>query len=110
MLVWPDWNKLYAKWQCLYFWVPFNDEQWSKLNACKTQVEKDKLIREWREEYMKNVDLVNGKLLQSAEVKPAKAEPVVEQQEETAEEPAEEEPAMEESIEDVKPAKAKKGK
>lgn len=55
---------------------------------------------------MKNVDLVNGKLLQSAEVKPAKAEPVVEQQEETAEE----EPVMEESIEDVKPAKAKKGK
>jgi len=110
MLVWPDWNKLYAKWQCLYFWVPFTDEQWSKLNACKTQVEKDKLIREWREEYMKNVDLVNGKLLQSAEVKPAKAEPVVEQQEETAEEPAEEEPVMEESIEDVKPAKAKKGK
>ena len=59
---------------------------------------------------MKNVDLVNGKLLQSAEVKPAKAEPVVEQQEETAEEPAEEEPVIEESIEDVKPAKAKKGK
>lgn len=59
---------------------------------------------------MKNVDLVNGKLLQSAEVKPAKAEPVVEQQEETAEETAEEEPVMEESIEDVKPAKAKKGK
>ena len=40
---------------------------------------------------MKNVDLVNGKLLQSAEVKPAKAEPVVEQQEETADETAEEE-------------------
>lgn len=59
---------------------------------------------------MKNVDLVNGKLLQSADVKPAKAEPVVEQQEETADEPAEEEPVMEDSIEDVKPAKAKKGK
>ena len=91
MLTWPDWNKLYAKWQCLYYGVPFSDEQWAKLDTAKTKAEKDSLIRKWREEYLKDRDIVTGELK-----KP----------EETTEEATEE---VEESIEDVKPTK-KKGK
>ncbi len=99
MLMWPDWNKLYANGQCLYFGVPFSDEQWEQLNKAKTQADKDELIRSWREEYLKGRDVVTWELK-----KP----------EEKAEEPVVEEvkPEVEESIEDVKPTKStkKKGK
>lgn len=103
MLTWPDWNKLYAKGQCLYYGVPFSDEQWAELDTAKTKAEKDSLIRKWREEYLKDRDIVTGELKVPAdtEVK-AKADTG----ESTAEEATEE---VEESIEDVKPTK-KKGK
>lgn len=100
ILTWPDWNKLYAKWQCLYYGVPFSDEQWAKLDTAKTKAEKDSLIRKWREEYLKDRDIVTGELK-----KPAKEEKV----EETPVENPIEKPIEEESIEDVKPTK-KKGK
>ena len=99
MLNWPDWNKLYANWQCLYFWVPFTDEQWGQLEKAN-ESEKAELIRAWRENYLKNVDIVTGK--QKEEVK-----------EEVKEEIASDwQRPEEESIEDVKPAKTtkKKGK
>jgi len=97
MLTWPDWNKLYAKGQCLYYGVPFSDEQWAKLDTAKTKAEKDSLIRKWREEYLKDRDIVTGELK-----KPEEVEEVA-----TAEDATE--TAEEESIEDVKPTK-KKGK
>ena len=99
MLTWPDWNKLYSKGQCLYYWVPFSDEQWAKLDATKTQAEKDSLIREWREEYLKDRDVITGELKAPAKVEQPTEQPTEETVEET----------VEESIEDVKPTK-KKGK
>lgn len=99
MLTWPDWNKLYAKWQCLYYGVPFSDEQWAKLDTAKTKAEKDSLIRKWREEYLKDRDIVTGELKKPEET------PV----EETPTEEVEATEEVEESIEDVKPTK-KKGK
>ena len=33
MQTWPDWNKLYANWQCLYYGVAFSDEQWQALDS-----------------------------------------------------------------------------
>ena len=102
MLVWPDWNKLYAKGQCLYYWVPFSDEQWAELNAQTSEAKKEELIRKWREEYLSKRDIVTGKLKE--EVKAPAPAPV----ETKAEEPKEKK--AEESIEDVKPSKAKKGK
>lgn len=97
MLTWPDWNKLYAKGQCLYYGVPFSDEQWAELDTAKTKAEKDSLIRKWREEYLKDRDIVTWELK-----KPEEVEEVA-----TAEDATE--TAEEESIEDVKPTK-KKGK
>lgn len=97
MLTWPDWNKLYAKGQCLYYGVPFSDEQWAKLDTAKTKAEKDSLIRKWREEYLKDRDIVTGELKKPEET-PVEETPT----EETTEE-------VEETIEDVKPTK-KKGK
>ena len=98
MLMWPDWNKLYANGQCLYFGVPFSDDQWAELNKA-SDAEKKELIRKWREAYLSNRDVVTWELK-----KP----------EEKAEEPVVEEvkPEVEESIEDVKPTKStkKKGK
>ena len=44
MLNWPDWNKLYANGQCLYFGVPFSDEQWKAIDGAKTESEKNELI------------------------------------------------------------------
>ena len=90
MLAWPDWNKLYADWNCLYYGVPFSDEQWEKINKAESVADREQLVRNFREEYMKNRDLATGELKKE----PEKVEP------ETVEE---------ESIEDVKPAK-KKGK
>ena len=103
MLMWPDWNKLYANWQCLYFWVPFSDEQRKLLNQAN-EVKKNELIRKWREEYLSNRDVITGELK-----KPAKEQAV---EPEVVEEKAEEVSEVEESIEDVKPAKPtkKKGK
>ena len=80
MLMWPDWNKLYANWQCLYFGVAFSDEQWEQLNAAKTQADKDELIRKWREDYLKNRDIVTWELKKPA--KEEKAEEIEEQPEE----------------------------
>lgn len=78
MLMWPDWNKLYANGQCLYFGVPFSDEQWNQLNAAKAQSDKDELVRKWREEYLKDRDVVTWELKKPEEkaeedVKPAKS-------------------------------------
>lgn len=95
----PDWNKLYAKWDCLYYGVAFSDEQWTALNGAKSVAERDALVRKFREEYLKDRDVLTGELLKSAEVEP---------KEELIEESPEE---VEESIEDVKPVKkSKKGK
>ena len=98
MLNWPDWNKLYANWQCLYFWVPFSDEQWKAIDWAKSDSEKNELIRKFREEYLANRDIVTGEL----------KNPVKEEKVEDPKEDVE----IEESIEDVKPAKPtkKKGK
>ena len=98
MLMWPDWNKLYANGQCLYFGVPFTDEQWASLNNAKSKSEKEELVRKWREEYLSNRDVVTWEL-KKPEVK--------------AEEPVEDvkaDPEIEESIEDVKPVKSSKKK
>ena len=92
MLNWPDWNKLYANGQCLYFGVPFSDEQWKAIDGAKNESEKNELIRKFREEYLKSIDTVTWEVK-----KPVKEEKV------------EEKPIEEESIEDVKPTK-KKGK
>ena len=96
MLNWPDWNKLYANWQCLYFWVPFSDEQWKAIDWAKNESEKNEIIRKYREEYLANRDVVTWELK-----KPADTE--VKAKADTGESTAEE------SIEDVKPTK-KKGK
>lgn len=98
MLNWPDWNKLYANWQCLYFWVPFSDEQWKAIDWAANDAEKNELIRKFREEYLANRDIVTWELKKPVE-------------EEKVEEPKED-VEIEESIEDVKPAKPtkKKGK
>ena len=96
MLNWPDWNKLYANGQCLYFWVPFSDEQWDAINWATNESDKNELIRKFREEYLKDRDVVTWELK-----KPAK--------EEKSELTDEENVVIEESIEDVKPTK-KKGK
>lgn len=102
MLRWPDWNKLYAKWQCLYFGVPFSDDQWDELNKAKSEDKRNELIRKWREDYLKNRDVITGKLKEEVKVeKPAPA-PV--------EEEAQEEAPVEEPVEDEKTTKAKKGK
>lgn len=100
MLIWPDWNKLYADWNCLYYWVPFSDEQWRELDKMTNTADRENLVRKFREEYMKNRDLATGKLKEET--------PVVEETpvEEVAEEVT---PTEEESIEDVTPTK-KKGK
>jgi hypothetical protein len=92
MLVWPDWNTLYAQWNCLYYGVPFTDDQWKQLDAAANKAAREKLVREFREDYMKNRDLVTWELLKSAKVE-VKPEPVEEEPEEI-----------------VKPAKTKKGK
>ena len=105
MLIWPDWNKLYAKWDCLYYWEPRSDEQWKALNEAKSVEEKEALIRKFREEYLKNRDIVTWEIKKEAEK--SLETPI----EEPAEEAVTEDPA-EESIEDVKPVKKtnKKGK
>ena len=90
MLAWPDWAKLYGEWNCLYYGVPFSDEQWKILDNAKSPAEREELLRKMREDYMKDRDLATGELIK----KPAEKEEVKE---------------VEESIEDVKPAK-KKGK
>jgi hypothetical protein len=99
MLAWPDWNKLYAAWNCLYYWEPRSDEQWEALDNAKSVVEREALVRKFREEYLKNRDIATWKLLESAKVEEVKEEPKEEEQ-------------VEVSIEDVKPAKTttKKGK
>ena len=103
MLNWPDWNKLYANWQCLYFWVPFSDEQWQALDNAANESDKNDLVRKFREEYLKDRDIVTGELK-----KPAETE--VKEKAESDEDRVSESTA-EESIEDVKPVKkAKKGK
>lgn len=95
MLAWPDWNKLYAEWNCLYYGVAFSDEQWAKLEKAESPADREKLVREFREEFMKNRDLATGELKSELTTEEnVKIEP------ETVEE---------ESIEDVKPTK-KKGK
>jgi hypothetical protein len=98
MLNWPDWNKLYANWQCLYFWVPFSDEQWKAIDWATNDADKNELIRKFREEYLKGRDIVTWEL----------KKPVEEKKVEETKEDVE----IEESIEDVKPAKPtkKKGK
>ena len=98
MLNWPDWNKLYANGQCLYFWVPFSDEQWKAIDGAKNESDKNDLIRKFREEYLKGRDIVTWEL--KKEVKEEKAEELEEKAE------------IEESIEDVKVEKPtkKKGK
>ena len=90
MLAWPDWAKLYGEWNCLYYGVPFSDEQWKILDNAKSPAEREELLRKMREDYMKDRDLATGELIK----KPEEKEEVKE---------------VEESIEDVKPAK-KKGK
>jgi len=90
MLAWPDWAKLYGEGNCLYYGVPFSDEQWKILDAAKSPAEREELLRKMREDYMKDRDLATGELIK----KPVEKEEVKE---------------VEESIEDVKPAK-KKGK
>lgn len=100
MLMWPDWNKLYAKWDCLYFGVPFSDEQWVALNGAKSPTDREALVRKFREEYMKDRDIVTWEL--------KKPEEKVEEPKEEVEEEAKIE--VEESIEDVKPAKPSKKK
>ena len=95
MLAWPDWNKLYAEWNCLYYGVAFSDEQWAKLEKAESKEDREKLVREFREEFMKNRDLATGELKSELTTEEnVKIEP------ETVEE---------ETIEDVKPTK-KKGK
>lgn len=95
MLAWPDWNKLYAEGNCLYYGVAFSDEQWAKLEKAENPADREKLVREFREEFMKNRDLATGELKSELTTEEnVKIEP------ETVEE---------ESIEDVKPTK-KKGK
>ena len=105
MLIWPDWNKLYAEWKCLYYWEAWSDEQWKALDEAKDVTEKEALIRKFREEYLKNRDIVTGKLKE--EMKKSVETPIEEPTEEV-----EEAPEVEASIEDVKPVKktTKKGK
>ena len=97
MQTWPDWNKLYANWQCLYYGVAFSDEQWTALDNAKNETERNDLVIKFREEYMKNRDVLTGELKKPAET-------------EVKEKADSGESTAEESIEDVKPAKAKKGK
>ena len=94
MLAWPDWAKLYAEGNCLYYGVPFSDEQWAALDAAKSPAEREELLRKMRDEYMKTIDIATGEL-KKPEVKEEVKEEVVE-----------------ESIEDVEIAKPtkKKGK
>lgn len=100
MLNWPDWNKLYANWQCLYFWVPFSDEQWKALDNAANESDRNDLVRKFREEYLKNVDTVTGKIKKEVKEEVIQEDPIPEV-----------EPIPEESIEDVKPVKkTKKGK
>lgn len=106
MLVWPDWNKLYAKGQCLYFGVAFSDAQWAEINNAKTESEKNEIIRKFREEYLKNKDLLWGDIM-NPEVKKEEAKVEEPAPVEDIELPDEKE---EISIEKVKPAKTKKGK
>lgn len=103
MLIWPDWNKLYAKWDCLYYGEAWSDEQWEALNNAKTKEDREALVRKFREEYLKNRDIVTGKLKEELKAETPIEEPTEE---------AEEAPEVEESIEDVKPVKknTKKGK
>ena len=97
MQMWPDWNKLYAKWECLYYWVAFSDEQWKALDNAKNESDREDLVRKFREEYMANRDLLTGEVIKKEEIK---EDPIPEI-----------EPIPEESIEDVKPVKkTKKGK
>ena len=105
MLIWPDWNKLYVEWKCLYYWEAWSDEQWKALDGAKTKEERDALVRKFREEYLKNRDIVTGKIKEDA--KKSLESPIEEPTEEV-----EEAPEVEESIEDVKPVKktTKKGK
>lgn len=93
MLAWPDWAKLYGEWNCLYYGVPFSDEQWKILDNAKSPAEREELLRKMRDEYMKTIDIATGELKKPAE-NPVEKEEIKE---------------VEESIEDVKPAK-KKGK
>lgn len=93
MLAWPDWSKLYGEGNCLYYGVPFSDEQWKILDNAKSPAEREELLRKMREDYMKNIDIATG------EVKKPEVKEEVKTEEET----------VEESIEDVKPTK-KKGK
>lgn len=93
MLAWPDWAKLYGEWNCLYYGVPFSDEQWKILDNAKSPAEREELLRKMREDYMKNIDIATGELK-----KPAAKEEVKEEVEESIED-----------VEIVKPTK-KKGK
>ena len=102
MITWPDWNKLYAEWNCLYYWEPRSDEQWKALDNAKTKEDREALVRKFREEYLKNRDIATWKLKE--EMKKSVETPIEEPTEEA------EAPKVEESIEDVKPVKAKKGK
>lgn len=105
MLAWPDWNKLYAEGNCLYYGVAFSDEQWAKLEKAENPADREKLVREFREEFMKNRDLATGELKKETPVIPEKPNP--DDEHIVAVEWLENE--VEESIEDVKPTK-KKGK
>ncbi|PZM87355.1 MAG: hypothetical protein DLD55_01755 [candidate division SR1 bacterium] len=47
----PNWQKLYDEGKCLYYGVPFNDEQMEELDAATSQLKREALIRKWRKEY-----------------------------------------------------------
>lgn len=51
-MIWPDWNKLFAEWNCLYYGVPFSDAQRDALNNAKTEVEREQLVNWFRKEYL----------------------------------------------------------
>lgn len=62
MMIWPDWTKLYDKGQCLAYGVPFSDEQQAQIDWAETQVEKEELVRAFREEYQKKLKEEQNKL------------------------------------------------
>lgn len=109
MQTWPDWNKLYANGQCLYYGVAFSDEQWTALDNAKNETERDSLVRKFREEYMKNRDVLTGELKKPAETE---VKGKAETSESTADTSTIEDDTLNEleEIWEIKPAKAKKGK
>ncbi len=67
LTVWPNRTKLYDEGRCLYYGVPFNDEQVEALSNEPNQFKKEKMIREWRDEYLKSLNQSSEDLQKEAD-------------------------------------------